>query len=159
MSTFTLSATIKAPQSAVWAVLADTGTMAEWNPGVVISRVTSDRAKGKGATRYCQMPGNAFVEERVVEWDPKNRITFRTIDSNLPFKTADVHFVLDPRGSATLVTVTPEYTLQWGPLGWMMDLLMVRRMYRKGMLGLLAGLKLKVEGRGWKKPLIHEAAK
>jgi uncharacterized protein YndB with AHSA1/START domain len=147
MSTFAVTATIHAPPSSVWATLADIGTMAEWNPGVVISRVTSDQAEGEGASRYCQMPGNAFVEERVVEWDPNSRITFRTIDSNLPFKTADVHFRLEPRGSATLVTVTPEYTLQWGPLGWMMDFLMVRRMYRKGMLGLLAGLKLKVERR------------
>jgi len=147
MPSFTLSATIKASPKAVWATLADIGTMAEWNPGVVISRVTSEQAKGKGATRYCQMPGNAFVEERVVEWAPNSRITFRTIDSNLPFKTADVHFTLEPRDSSTLVTLTPEYTLQWGPLGWVMDLLMVRRMYRKGMLGLLAGLKLKVERR------------
>ena len=145
MPSFAVSATIKAPQSSVWATLADIGTIAEWNPGVVISRVTSDQAGGKGATRYCQMPGNAFVEERVVEWDPNSRITFRIIDSNLPFKTADIRFMLEPRGSSTLVTVSPEYMLQWGPLGWVMDFLMVRRRYRKGMLGLLAGLKLKVE--------------
>ncbi len=145
MSSFAVSATIKASQSSVWATLADIGTIAEWNPGVVISRVTSDQTEGKGATRYCQLPGNAFLEERIVEWDPNSRLTFRIIDSNLPFKTADIRFTLDPRGSATLVTVSPEYTLQWGPFGWAMDFLMVRRMYRKGMLGLLAGLKLSVE--------------
>ena len=106
MSSFAVSATIKASQSSVWATLADIGTIAEWNPGVVISRVTSDQTEGKGASRYCQLPGNAFLEERVVEWDPNSRLTFRIIDSNLPFKTADIRFTLDPRGSATLVTVS-----------------------------------------------------
>ena len=56
MSSFAVSATIKASQSSVWATLADIGTIAEWNPGVVISRVTSDQTEGKGASRYCSCP-------------------------------------------------------------------------------------------------------
>ncbi len=148
MPSFAVSATIRAPASAVWATLADIGTIADWNPGVVESRLTTGQRGGMGAGRYCALPGQAFLEERVVEWEPDRVITFRIVDSNLPFKTADIRFTLDESARATTVTVTPHYRLQWGPLGSLLDLLFVRRTYRKGMLALLAGLKLRAEGVG-----------
>jgi hypothetical protein len=46
------------------------------------------------------------------------------------------------------LAVSPVYSLKFGPLGALMDRLMVRRSYAKGMEDLLIGLKSAVEGGG-----------
>ena len=52
---------------------------------------------------------------------------------------------MEADGEGTLVTVTPDYALKYGPIGWLMDFLVVRRQYKKGMEELLGGLKYYVE--------------
>ncbi len=73
--------------------------------------------------------------------------TFRITDSTLPFKTADIAFTLtDSRiRDHTEVTVSPSYTLEHGPIGWLLDTVAVRRNYRAGMRDLLEGLKRHLE--------------
>ena len=44
-----------------------------------------------------------------------------------------------------VVTVTPDYTLKYGPVGWLMDRIMVRQLFNGGMEDLLSGLKYYVE--------------
>lgn len=145
MATFTVDTRIDAPVDAVWRVLADIGSIASWNPGVVESRVTSDAAEGVGSSRRCELGGRNYLDEDVVEWRPNEAITFRIVASNMPFASADVAFALRSDGGATAVSVSPEYTLKFGPIGRLMDAVMVRRMYRNGMVEMLAGLKDRVE--------------
>ena len=145
MATFTAETRIAAPPEAVWDVLADIGAIHTWNPGVVDSRVTSQSGEGVGASRHCDLGGKNYLDEDVVEWSPNEGITFRIVGSNMPFDRADIAFRLHPDGSGTRVTVSPDYAMKFGPLGKLMDALMVRRMYRKGMGELLDGLREHVE--------------
>ncbi|MBT3271237.1 SRPBCC family protein [Candidatus Poribacteria bacterium] len=145
MATFSTEAQIDAAPAAVWDVLADIGSIHAWNPGVVDSRVTSDVEAGVGSSRHCDLGGRNYLDEDVVEWEPNEAITFRIVGSNMPFATADIAFRLRSQGDTTTVTVSPDYTLKFGPLGRLMDAVMVRRMYRKGMEQMLAGLKAHVE--------------
>ena len=39
----------------------------------------------------------------------------------------------------TRVTVAPDYRLKFGPIGMLMDVVLVRRAYRNGMRALLRG--------------------
>ena len=39
----------------------------------------------------------------------------------------------------------PDYTLKYGPVGWLMDRIMVRQRFNVGMEDLLSGLKCDVE--------------
>lgn len=146
MGTFATSTTIAAPITAVWHALADIGNIAAWNPGVVDSYTTSEgQTEGVGATRYCDLGGSNFLDESVVTWRPEQALTMRITDTNMPFKTADIRFTLQPRNQQTEVTVSPIYELKYGLLGKLMDALFVKRTYRKGMDALLAGLKSHVE--------------
>ena len=145
MSTFETQTTVNAPVESVWRVLADIGSISKWNLGVVESHVTTDEVEGVGAGRYCDLGGRNYLDESVVEWEPKRRLTMRIERSNLPFKRADIRFVLKQAASSTIVNVSPEYELKYGPLGRLLDLLFVRRTYRKGMEALLSGLKEHVE--------------
>ena len=145
MATFTVSTVIDAPADQVWAALADIGSISVWNPGVKNSHLTSELDSALGATRHCDLGGRNYLDEEVVEFTAGQALTMRITKTNLPFRHADIRFRLEPRGAATRVTVSPEYQLKYGPVGRLMDLVMVRRTYEKGMRGLLRGLKNHVE--------------
>lgn len=147
MSGFIVEIRIHASAEQVWAALADIGAIHRWNPGVVHSYVTTERTAGLGAGRRCDLGGKNYLKEEVVEWEPGKRLTLRIIDTSLPFKAADIRFVLHPDVSGTRVAVSPDYRLKFGPLGTILDRLYVRGAYRKGMTALLYGLKRYVEER------------
>lgn len=145
MSTFSESITVAANPSQVWRVLADIGSIDQWNPGVKESRTTSSASTGLGAQRYCGLGGRNYLRESVVEFNEDRAITMRIESTNLPFESADIRFTLQPVELGTLVTVSPDYSLKFGALGKLMDKTMVGRKYRAGMAGLLRGLKAHVE--------------
>lgn len=148
MSTFTERITIDAPRSHVWATLDDIGTIADWNPGLTGSRRIND-VDGIGGSRHCDLSARHSLTEQVVHHVAGKAITFRITDSTLPFRHADIAFELtdDSDRSGTVVSVTPTYTLDFGPIGRLLDTLAVRRRYRTGMRRLLQGLKTHVEQR------------
>lgn len=144
MSEFTESVEINSELTAVWEALADIGTIAEWNPGLVGSKATNDLA-GVGARRHCVINETQSLDEEVVHFDPLRAITFRITRSTMPFKSANIRFTLAPGANGTIVTVSPHYQMKHGFVGKMLDILVVKRMYRKGMQGLLSGLKEHIE--------------
>ncbi len=146
MSTFTERTTIEAPRHEVWAALADIGSIATWNPGLIGSHRTND-IDGLGGTRHCDISTKHSLTEHVVEFEPGTAITFRITDSTLPFKTADIVFTLtdSAQQARTELTVSPTYTLKYGALGRILNTVAVRRTYRAGMRELLEGLKRHLE--------------
>ncbi len=145
MATFTESIEIAASPNSVWGTLVDIGSIAEWNPGVVASRCTSGGEVDLGSKRICELGGRNYLDEEVVEFVHQRRIAFRINDTNLPFAHAVIRFTITPAGDHSYVEVSPEYRLKYGALGKLMDALMVRRMYRAGMVDMLRGLKRYLE--------------
>lgn len=145
MTTFIETIEIHAPAARVWDTLADVGAIAEWNPGLVGSHTTNN-ATGLGATRYCDIDGKQNLDELVVHFEPMHAITFRITRSTLPFRSADIRFTLVPKAEHTIVTVSPIYELKYGFVGRFLDRTFVSAAYKKGMRGLLAGLKAQTEG-------------
>lgn len=142
-SGFSVWAEIHAPVSKVWEVLADIGTISQWNPGVKASHLTSN-LQGIGASRHCNLGRGNFLDEQVINWQPEKAITFRITKTNLPMG-ADIHFRLEPTPRGTRVEVQPIYTLKHGILGLLLDTLVVKQTYTKGMQALVDGLKQHVE--------------
>ena len=145
MPSFSTKIRIAAPLAEVWQVLADLGSIDHWNPGVLHSKGTPGDIAGVGAGRHCLLAGEKYIDEEVVDWQPGERLTMRIVATNLPLKSADVRFTLSDGGGATLVTVTPDYTVKYGNFGKFLDLLVVRRRYQRGMKVLLSGLKHHIE--------------
>lgn len=140
MTTFTEIIEIGAPIDQVWAILADVGSIASWNPGLIGSKATND-VVGLGATRYCDIDGRQSLDEEVVKFEPKRSITFRITRSTLPFRSADIAFALTAYGQRTDVSVSPNYFLKYGIFGRLLDKAFVAKAYRRGICGLLTGLK------------------
>ncbi len=145
MGEFEEQATISAPPEKVWDVLADIGNIHLWNPGVVDSQQTTPGEVSVGARRRCDLGGKNYLDEEVVKFERPHSLTIRITNTNLPFQTADIRFSLEPQGDETVVKVSPEYRLKFGWLGRILDWVMVRSQYSKGMRGLLRGLKDYVE--------------
>ena len=145
MGSFVTETNINAPVEQVWQTLSAIGDIYQWNPGVKASRTTSAQAKGYGATRFCDLGGENHLDEKVVAWQPNEKLTMRIVGTNLPFVTADIRFTLHPEPDGTRVAVSPQYQLKYGLMGSLLDRLYVRRSYRRGMEALLVGLKRFVE--------------
>lgn len=145
MRTFSEQISILADKNHVWDALADIGSIYRWNPGVVDSQLTTDGDVGLGSERRCELDGNNYLNETITEWIQGEQLTMRIIETNLPFKSADIRFSLEQRNTQTLVTVSPTYILKFGLLGRLLDVTFVYSQYRKGMVNLLKGLKQYVE--------------
>ena len=150
MATFSTSAWIDASKDKVWDTLADLGGIYKWNPGVSSSHSTSESSSGEGATRHCdlQTPGGknmGYLEEKAFDWREGEGFKIDVYETNMPLKNNVVSFTVKADGEGTRVAVSPDYAIKYGPLGAIADLLFVRRQMKKGMDGLLAGLKYYVE--------------
>lgn len=143
-----LSVTIDATPDAVWAVLADFGNIADWNPGLRASHLTADQREGVGTSRHCDLLPVGGLDERVSEWVPGERMVIDVVGgATTPIRTARIRFdvAATDAGRRTLVGLDAEYVTRGGALGSTLDALVVRRQLTKGFQGLLAGLKHHVE--------------
>ena len=145
MATFERRIEIAAPPERVWGILADIGTIAEWNPGVLASHWTSEQREGVGGARHCDLGKGNYLDEETVAWEPGRALTLRIVGTNLPFKSADIRFRVAADGQGSVVTVSPLYELKYGLLGRVLDQVFVRKAYTRGMEALLAGLKRHAE--------------
>lgn len=148
MAQFTRQIKIDAPAERAWEALADFGAVHKYNPLVAHSHSTSAQSGGVGATRHCGLTLNgASVEERIVEWTEGESYVVDIYDGSKapPFRQARAHLSVRPDGAGSIVTGTLEYTLKFGPVGVLMDRLMVAPQLDKAWSQLLAGLKHYVE--------------
>ena len=145
MAHFSTEIQIAAPKKKVWDVLEDIGGIYKWNPGVSHSYTTSDNNHGEGATRHCDLSQGGYLKERAVDWREGQGFKIDIFETSLPLKSNVVDFTVEGDMDGTIVTVTPEYVLKYGPLGWLLDQLWAQRQFKKGMADLLAGLKYHVE--------------
>ena len=150
MATFSTVIDINAPKQKVWEVLADLGSIYKWNPGVAKSYSTSPETEGEVAMRHCDLQNAkggsiGYLEERAFDWRDGEGFTIDVYESNLPIKRNHVRFTLESNGDSTVVTITPDYALKFGPVGVLADLLFARRQLKKGMVDLAAGLKYHIE--------------
>ena len=150
MTTFSTTIKVNVPKEKVWEVLADLGSIYKWNPGVSHSYSTSSETGGEGAMRHCDLQNAkggsiGYLKERAFDWRDGDGFTIDIYESNLPLKRNYVKFDLKSNGDGTIVTITPDYELKFGPLGVLADLLIGRRMLKKGMADMAAGLKHHIE--------------
>lgn len=149
MTTIIRETRINAPKAKVWAALADFGAIHRFNPTVPKSYTTNGQNSGVGAQRHCDLAmAGASIEERVVEWVEGERMKIEIYEGKNapPFKQAFASIaVRDAGANTTIVRGAFEYSMKFGPLGLLMDLLMVKPQFGKAWGGVFAGLKHYVE--------------
>jgi ligand-binding SRPBCC domain-containing protein len=136
---------IDAPPDKVWSALASLDALERYDPGVKKSEIVSATREGPGAARRCDLTPGGWFKEKVGDWRPQEAISFELFECTLPVRRLRHSYTLAPDGGGTLVRQRMEYELKFGPLGKLMDAVMVRRKWNAGIKGFFAGLKRYVE--------------
>jgi ligand-binding SRPBCC domain-containing protein len=139
------SVRIDAPPDKVWSVLASLDALERYDPGVVKSEIVTSSQEGPGAARRCDLKPGGWFKERVAEWTPHESLSFELFECTLPVRRLKHSYTLTRDGSGTTVHQRMEYELKFGPIGKLMDLMMVRKKWDAGIKGFFAGLKRYVE--------------
>ena len=133
MPEITVTRAIAATPEQVWEALADFGNIAAFNPNLAGSHILDGaKAAGQGAERRCDLrDGKNYLLERVVDWQPGRSYTVDIYESSMPLRTARATLGADAASGGTATArMTIAYTVKFGPLGAVMDALMLRRMMR-----------------------------
>lgn len=142
MSKFSVNRTINAPLDAVWEALSDFGSVHRYSAAVESSPITKGTPnRGVGAERICNLYDGNHIEERVTGSVEKQQLSIKIVGSSMPLKSADAVVGLLPTANGgTQVTTTMTFVAKFGPLGWLMDKLMMKRAMAGSLNGLLAAL-------------------
>ena len=147
MTKIECSVRIDAPKEEVWAALADFGGVQKFHPGLKASRSTSSASEGVGATRHCDLKPMGAIEERITEWKEGEEMLVHIYDGKnappLDFEHTKARISLYAEGQTTRVTMRLTYRTK-GLAGVVMGPVM-KSQWKKGVAGLLKGLKFYVE--------------
>ena len=138
---------INAPKERVWDILADFGGVVKYNPGISDSYSTSKSNEGSGATRHCDVLPMGSIEERITDWKEGEGYGIEIFDGKkiAPFKYAQAQIKVRSEGNQTIASIFFNYQLKYGPVGWLMNNLVVKSQFNKALPGLLEGLKFYAE--------------
>jgi ligand-binding SRPBCC domain-containing protein len=136
---------IDAPPDKVWSVLASLDALDRYDPVVTKSEIISPEREGPGSARRCDVKPSGYFKERIADWQPSQSLSFELFECTLPVRRLKHSYTLTPDGSGTLVRQRTEYELKFGPVGKLMDVVMVRKKWDAGIKGFFAGLKHYVE--------------
>lgn len=142
MTVLRISQTISSPLKVVWAAVAeDFGGIYKYHPRVKHSPLISTVSAGLGTTRRCEFNDGSKVDEEIVGWDKEKEIHIALTKAAMPLNdiSATIRFNAVDEHSST-VSFTMKYTPKFGPLGWVMDRLMIRPMMSKILKQMLNGL-------------------
>jgi ligand-binding SRPBCC domain-containing protein len=139
------SVRIDAPPEKVWAVLASLDALERYDPGVIRSEIVTPSREGQGAARRCDLKPGGWFKERIAEWQPYHSLSFELFECTLPVRRLKHRYTLTRDGAGTSVHQRMEYELKFGPIGKLMDAMMVRKKWDAGIKGFFAGLKHYVE--------------
>ena len=135
---------IEAPRHVVWDALVDSDAVVEWNPAIREIQRRSDEPLGMGATRRCFMSPSGWMTETVVEWDEGSLVGYSIRDAS-PLKNGLIRFELTDQATATRLKASFRYSVRLGPLGPVIDRLIVHRQLTAAWERSLEGLRLYTE--------------
>lgn len=145
MTVLESSVRIDAPPAEVWSVLASLDALHRYDPGILRSEIVSPEKEGLGSARRCDLAPGGWFKERVTEWRPHLALSFELYECTLPVRSLKHSYTLVPDGGGTIVKQRMEYLLKFGPLGRLLDAVVVRRKWTAGIRGFFAGLKRYVD--------------
>jgi len=135
------------PPEHVWALLSDLEAVPRYNPTVRTATVQGTRRTGVGAERACELVPKGRVVERVTHWEDGRAVGLEVAASDWP-----IHFMrwvtrLEPAGATTRITQSLEYKVKFGPVGWLLDNLVMKRKLTSTLDEVFASLVKHAEGR------------
>lgn len=146
MSTLQHDLTARCPPERVWAILADLEGVATYNPTIAAARLRGAARAGVGAERECDLKPSGRVVERVIAWEEGRAVGLEVIESDWPIVFMRWTTRVGPDADGARITQDLEYQVKFGPLGWLLDTLVMRRKLRTTLDEVFANLVKTAEG-------------
>lgn len=135
---------VHASLAPTWAAVSKMDAVADWHPNVARSRVLT-RNDGVDASRRVEFHNGTSVVETVTQQDERKFVTMDLLEAPL-LKKAVVTIRTEPKSDQeTEVTFSVDYDVKYGPIGWLMGTLMLKRGFRKIFGVSLGGLAYHLE--------------
>jgi hypothetical protein len=128
------------PPDRIWALLSDLTAVQRYNPTVKSAEIRGAARTGIGAVRACELLPKGRVVERVTHWEEGRAVGLEVAESDWP-----IHYMrwvtrIEPTASGSRLTQQLDYAMKLGPLGWLMDNMMMKRKLSRTLDGVLARL-------------------
>lgn len=127
MTTLRHDITANCPAERVWAILSDLEGVAGYNQTVAAARLRGAARTGVGAERECDLKPSGRVVERVIVWEDGRAVGLEVVESDWPITFMRWTTRVAPQGGGSRITQDLEYGVKFGPLGWLLDNLVMRR--------------------------------
>jgi len=136
---------IDATQQAVWAVLADFSGVSDWAPYMKTSHLIGATKSGVGTRRGMRHAWGFQFEEAVTQWHDGKGYSFDVLKAPFPMRDVKETWVAGRENGYSTVVTRVHYGMKLGPIGTLIDWLLVRFVVRREMRAGLRGLKQHLE--------------
>lgn len=142
MTVLTVNRIVNSPVKAAWKTVAeDFGGIYKYHPRVKYSPLISTTTVGIGTARRCEFYDKSTVDEEIVGWDEEKEVRIALTNAAMPLKDILATFTFKTiNDQSCSVDFSMRYTPKFGPLGWVMDRVMIRPTMRKILKQTLEGL-------------------
>jgi len=145
MSQVQRSQVIKAPIAPTWTAVSRLGAVQDWHPNVARAEVLTAHDSGIGASRRVEFQDGRSAVETVIE-ESEQQFTTMEMSAESPLSRAVVTIRTKERSADTTeVTFFIDYGLKYGPVGWLIDAVMMKRLFGKVFDSALGGLSYHLE--------------
>ncbi|MBI1767072.1 MAG: SRPBCC family protein [Bacteroidetes bacterium] len=139
---------IQAPVEKIWGVLASPELLDKYDPTVRKSSLISNERTSLGAKRRVEMlDGKNWFEEKITECKPNEALTYELTACSFPVHKLKHSYTFQKLGGQTKVSQIMEYTVKFGLIGRLLDVLMIRKQSDAGIKKFFGGLKSYIETR------------
>lgn len=137
---------IKADSNDVWAVLGRFMHIDEFAPEIASVDALTTGDDQVGSRRRCTFKNGGDIVEEVTEWKEGRGYRVRLSETDpMPLKEGFADIRLEPAGAGqTRVVWGMDFSLKYGPIGWLMGQLMMKPMMGKVLNANLKGLEDRV---------------
>ncbi|MFY0616149.1 SRPBCC family protein [Shimia sp.] len=136
---------VNAPVEQVWEVLSDFSAPDTYAEQVTLSYSLTPDKHGLGEARHCDIKGFGSIQEEIIAWQDGRSLTYSVTPLG-PLGKSVSRWTVDPDGDdRAKITVELGYDLRFGPLGWLMHVLVMRRALQKAIPQGPEALKTRVE--------------
>lgn len=144
MHTFSVSKTIDMDVNTTWQIVDDFANTYTYHPLVEHSASLNGQTSGLGASRQCTMYGGKSVQEVITKHDADNMAYTVEVTDHGPFPLT--HMVVNIQvkpvdGGRSHVSFTGEFNPKFGPVGWVMGKLVMRRQFESMLSQVIDGLE------------------
>ncbi len=143
MHTVHVSRDINQPHRLVWSALDDFGGIHKFHPLVESSPIVNGIGSGEGAERVCHFKGGGTLHERVVDYTPERKMTVTVLEAGkFPLKAARAELEAVPTDQGvTRTSMTMHFQPKFGPMGWLMAKVLMKKRFERVLTGMLKGLE------------------